>query len=154
LLDNDKMPSDVVTRAKEYLAATGQNGVGAYTHSNGLAMVRRQVAAFIEKRDGFPCDVNRLALTTGASEGVKRCISALIKEGQGLMIPCPQYPLYSASLAMCGGELVYYNLDESKNWSVSREELDRSIKAATKNGTRVVSIAVINPGNPSGAVLD
>jgi alanine transaminase len=151
---SDSMPSDVVTRAKEYLAATGQNGVGSYTHSNGLIMVRRQIAAFIEKRDGFPCDVERLALTTGASEGVKRCISALIGSGDGLMIPCPQYPLYSAALAMCGGEMVYYNLDEDKNWGISREELERSIKAATKKGTRVVSIAVINPGNPSGAVLD
>ena len=86
------MPADVKTRAQEYLKATGGNGMGAYTGSSGLEFVRQQVAAFIERRDGFPSDPSAISLTTGASEAVKRCISALIRDPEdGIMIPCPQY---------------------------------------------------------------
>ena len=58
-------------------ATTG--GSGAYTDSSGLLLVRQQVADFLKRRDGFEADPKSIYLTTGASEGVKRAISALIK---------------------------------------------------------------------------
>ena len=135
LLESGLFPSDVVERAQAYFRATGANGVGAYTDSVGLQLVREEVARFIEERDGFPADPNDLALSahaasrtrtdsppcsavaltrahsralvrtaTGASEGVKRCISAIVSHpSTGIMIPRPQYPLYSAALTMAGG---------------------------------------------------
>jgi alanine transaminase len=153
-IEGSTLPADVISRAKEYLAATGGNGLGSYTDSIGLLTVRQQIAEFIEKRDGFPCDPSNLELTTGASEGVKRCIQALIKTTQdGVLIPCPQYPLYSAAITMFGGQIVYYNLDEDKNWGVTREELDRAYGEAQAKGINIRAFAVINPGNPSGSVL-
>ena len=112
-------PKDVLERARAYQNATGGNGVGAYTESIGLKMVREQVATFIESRDGFPADPKHLALTTGASEGVKRTIGALVRGPyDAVLIPRPQYPLYSASITMAGGQAVYYDLDEAKGWTV------------------------------------
>eukprot|EP00747_Dinoflagellata_sp_TGD_P138665 gnl/TRDRNA2_/TRDRNA2_175804_c0_seq1.p1 gnl/TRDRNA2_/TRDRNA2_175804_c0~~gnl/TRDRNA2_/TRDRNA2_175804_c0_seq1.p1 ORF type:complete len:509 (-),score=70.54 gnl/TRDRNA2_/TRDRNA2_175804_c0_seq1:349-1875(-) len=147
-------PSDVKARATEYLAGTGDSGVGAYTDSNGLLVVRRQVAAFIEARDGFPADPLMISLTTGASEGVKRCLNAIIaKDNDCCMIPRPQYPLYSAAITMFNGKMQYYNCEESRDWTVTREELDKAYTEAVKERNEVRAIAVINPGNPSGSVL-
>eukprot|EP00929_Paragymnodinium_shiwhaense_P019606 TRINITY_DN13311_c0_g1_i1.p1 TRINITY_DN13311_c0_g1~~TRINITY_DN13311_c0_g1_i1.p1 ORF type:complete len:544 (-),score=81.56 TRINITY_DN13311_c0_g1_i1:296-1834(-) len=155
LLTANVYPKDVVQRASEYLAATNGSGIGAYTDSSGLLLVRQQIAAFLEKRDGFPADVNRIYLTTGASEGVKRCISALItNEKCGIMIPRPQYPLYSAALTMTGGAIVYYDLFEEKGWSTHQKELEAALSEAHEDGTTLRAIAVINPGNPVGAVMN
>jgi len=154
LLAGKDIKEDVKTRAEEYLGATN-GGVGAYTDSNGLMFIRKQVAAFIQERDGFPADPNMIALTTGASEGVKRCISALISDERcGMMIPQPQYPLYSAALTMAGGRIVYYNLFEDKGWHTNGEELTRAFADATTQGTDLRAITVINPGNPVGAVME
>jgi alanine transaminase len=148
-------PEDVKRRARAYLANTDRScGMGAYTDSHGLSLVKEEVARFIEARDGFPCDPADLALTTGASEGVRRVIQAIIANPHdGLMISAPQYPLYACAITMCGGRSVFYELDEANNWTINESELIRSYDAAIENGTNVRGIVVINPGNPVGAVL-
>lgn len=146
--------SDVVDRARAYHAATGFAGVGAYTDSIGLELVRKQVADFIHARDGYPCEPTHLALTTGASEGVKRVLGALVRgPSDGVLIPSPQYPLYSATLTMLGGTAVYYELDEAANWTVSLAALERSVAEAKAAGVGLRALCLINPGNPVGAVL-
>ena len=71
----------------------------------------------------------------------------------GIMIPTPQYPIYSATIDLLGGRKVGYFLDEKNKWNLNMEELDRSLKEARDNGTNVVGFVLINPGNPTGAVL-
>ena len=145
---------EVIERARAYHHATTGAGVGAYTDSIGLSLVREQVAAFIEARDGYPCEPAHLALTTGASEGVKRALGALVRgPNDGVLIPCPQYPLYSATLTMCGGTAVYYELDEAAAWTVSLAELQRAVDEAEASGVSCRALCLINPGNPVGAVL-
>lgn len=147
----DSMPEDVKARSREYLQATNCGSVGAYTGSTGLKLVRQQIADFMERRDGFPADPESVMLHTGASEGIQRVIQALIaKEGDALMIPMPQYPLYSASLTMFGGTTQYYRCKEELDWRVTREELERSY---CENHHDVRGIVIINPGNPTGNVL-
>lgn len=155
LLEDPSLPEDVKARAREYLQDTSGSSIGAYTGSTGMKVVREQIAAFIEKRDGFPADPEAITLHTGASEGIKNVIQALIaKPGQSIMIPMPQYPLYSASLTMYGGNSQYYCCNEELDWSVTREELERSYAEGTqKCESNVRGIAVINPGNPTGSVL-
>ena len=70
------------------------------------------------------------------------------------MIPIPQYPLYSATITLYGGVQIGYYLDESEGWKLSYEELVKSYNSAIASGVRVRAICVINPGNPTGAVLD
>lgn len=69
------------------------------------------------------------------------------------MIPIPQYPIYSATLDLLGGQKVGYFLDEEHKWNLQMEELERSYQQATKEGTNVVGFVLINPGNPTGSVL-
>jgi alanine transaminase len=70
-----------------------------------------------------------------------------------MMIPIPQYPIYSASLDLLGGNKVGYFLDETKNWDLNMQELERSLLEAKNNGINVVGLVLINPGNPTGQVL-
>ena len=146
-------PADVVKRAKMILEKT-PGGMGAYTQSAGLPFVRKAVADFINRRDGIPVDPNRIILTDGASKGVHAAFTMLTnKETDGYMIPIPQYPLYSACIALYGAKQVNYFLDEENDWQLNERELTRSVEAAIKKGVNPVAIAVINPGNPTGAVL-
>ena len=71
----------------------------------------------------------------------------------GIMIPIPQYPLYSAAIPKCGGVPVGYFPDEDSDWSLSRSALEESIQKAKSDGVNVKGIVVINPGNPTGAIL-
>ena len=146
-------PADLVARAK-MIMGLNPNGTGAYTQSAGIPFIRQAVADFIQKRDGIPADPNRILLTDGASKGVQAVFTLLTnKENDGYMIPIPQYPLYSATIELYGARQVNYFLDESNNWQLNEHELVRSIEEARKNGINPVAIAVINPGNPTGAVL-
>ncbi len=70
------------------------------------------------------------------------------------MIPIPQYPLYSATITLYEGRMVPYYLDEANGWKLSRPMLEASLAQAEAQGTKVRAICVINPGNPTGAVLD
>ncbi|MDP2790356.1 MAG: aminotransferase class I/II-fold pyridoxal phosphate-dependent enzyme, partial [Rectinemataceae bacterium] len=77
----------------------------------------------------------------------------IASDGDGIMVPIPQYPLYSASIALYGGVQVGYYLDEASGWSLSRSMLEKSYQEARSKGVKVKAICVINPGNPTGSVL-
>ena len=146
-------PADVIMRARMILEKN-PSGTGAYTQSAGIPFIRKAIAGFIEKRDGIPVDVNRIMLTEGASKGVHTVFTLLTnKENAGYMIPIPQYPLYSAAIELYGARQINYFLDEKNHWSLDEAELERSVEGAKKAGIDPVAIAVINPGNPTGAVL-
>merc|ERR1712037_605176 len=134
------------------------SSVGSYTDSPGMEIIRRHVAEYISERDGSPADWRNVMLCAGASEGIRAVMKLMTNpEGAstkkpGVMIPIPQYPLYSASLAEYNMEQVGYYLDESRNWALDVKELERSIKEA-KTRCKVRAIVIINPGNPTGQVL-
>lgn len=71
-------PSDVIARAEKALANT-PGGIGAYSHSQGLPFVRKEIADFIARRDGYPCDPNDLFLYNGASPAVQDVLRLLIR---------------------------------------------------------------------------
>lgn len=148
-----QFPEDIIERAK-HLHHMLPHGTGAYTQSAGIPFVRQAVADFIAKRDGIPTDEKNIILTDGASKGVSAVLIGLIKKPtDGFMIPIPQYPLYSATIELYGASQIGYYLDEANSWQLSEQILNESIGQAKKNGINPVAIAVINPGNPTGAVL-
>lgn len=104
LLDDDRYPRDVRERVKLILSYCGGKSVGAYSDSAGVEIIRRHCAEFIAARDGIPSDWADIVLTTGASESV-RAVLTLINgrstdsQPSGVMIPIPQYPLYTATIA-------------------------------------------------------
>jgi alanine transaminase len=71
----------------------------------------------------------------------------------GILIPIPQYPLYTASLAQHGGVPIPYFLDESSGWSTRAEQIEEAITKSKESGTHPKALVVINPGNPTGSVL-
>ncbi len=158
-LSEDDFLSDYVLEVSERILALSGTGTGAYTESKGFAFVRQAIADFINRRDGFQgslqADPEHIFLTDGASDAAKRVLNVLIAgPDDGIMIPIPQYPLYSASITMFGGVQVDYYPDEERDWALDREELEAAYLRAARQGVNVKAIVVINPGNPTGAVLD
>jgi alanine transaminase len=150
----DMFPRDVVERAREYRKIIGPSGTGAYTHSQGILGFRKHVAEYIQKRDGYPAHPGNIFLTNGASSAIAMCLQGLLaNNNDAVMIPIPQYPIYSALIAKLGGRQVGYDLDEDLNWAVTREELEKKLEASKKQGLEVKALAMINPGNPSGNVM-
>lgn len=130
--------------------------MGAYTsNSKGFQYAREKVAEFINKRDNLTnADAKNIYLTNGAGEGVKLAFNMLIRGGNdGIMIPIPQYPLYSALITLNGGKQIPYFLDETQNWSLDINDVKKKITDFKKAGVNIRCIVVINPGNPTGQVL-
>jgi alanine transaminase len=150
-------PKDAIQRAKDIKKALGGHGTGAYTHSQGPIAFRKDICSFIEERDGLEegsADPDTIFMTNGASSGIEMILNALIAdESCGVMIPIPQYPIYSATIDQYGGKKVGYYLDEEDGWGMNMEELERSLKEAQEQGINVNSFVLINPGNPTGQVL-
>ncbi|KAB8073876.1 pyridoxal phosphate-dependent transferase [Aspergillus leporis] len=143
---------DVIDRAKKLLADV--QSVGAYSHSQGAPEIRQSVAKFIEERDGFPANPQDLFLCAGASSGVSTLLNVICNNPQaGVLVPIPQYPLYTATLALLNAQCVPYLLEEQKAWGTDVNAIRNSLVQARSAGTDVRSIVVINPGNPTGASL-
>jgi len=158
LLENPNIhllyPEDVIERAREYVIGT-KNGVGAYSNSQGFDFAVKDVANFIEARDGYKPDTKNIFLTNGASEGIQMFLNTIIRNNMdGVLLPIPQYPLYSALLTLLGGTKVNYYLDENKGWGLSINELNSAVSKAKMKGINVRCIVVINPGNPTGQCLE
>ena len=143
---------DAIDRAKWLLKEVGS--VGAYSMSAGAPAIRQHVAEFIERRDGFPADPNSIYLSAGASSGVNTLLHLICaKPETGVMVPIPQYPLYTATLAILNARCVEYYLDEEKAWGTDLSVIRESYDKAVAEGTDVRALCVINPGNPTGASL-
>ncbi|KAF5733468.1 Alanine aminotransferase 2 [Tripterygium wilfordii] len=146
--------ADSIERAWQILDQIPGRATGAYSHSQGIKGLRDTIAAGIEVRDGFPADPNDLFLTDGASPAVHMMMQLLIRsEKDGILCPIPQYPLYSASIALHGGSLVPYYLDEATGWGLEVSDLKKQLEDAKSKGIAVRALVVINPGNPTGQVL-
>jgi aspartate/methionine/tyrosine aminotransferase len=153
LITNVSINPDARARAKKVLNEI--ISAGSYTHSLGIPLVRESVCKYIAKMDSVPEPrLDDIFLTEGASQGVHLLLSTLIiDKNDAIMIPIPQYPLYTASIALNGGVPAPYFLNESKGWQLDIEELERSYQESVKQGKRVKAIVVINPGNPTGSIL-
>lgn len=143
---------DAIERATTLLKEIGS--VGAYSHSKGVPYIRQSIAKFIEERDGFSADPEHIYLTTGASNAVTNLLTTLSSSpNAGFLIPIPQYPLYSASLTLCNATAVQYYLDENKEWGTNCKGIDDIVAEAKSENIDLKAIVIINPGNPTGAVL-
>jgi alanine transaminase len=157
LLDSPDFPNDAKLRAQRILDGCKGNSIGSYSDSVGVEVIRNDIAAYITQRDGgIPCDPNNIFLSTGASDGIKSILKLLMTGREhpqaGIMIPIPQYPLYTATIAEYNAYMVPYYLDEDHKWGLDITELQRSLDAA-RDHCVPRGIVIINPGNPTGQVL-
>mmetsp|Transcript_30639 Transcript_30639/g.51773 ORF Transcript_30639/g.51773 Transcript_30639/m.51773 type:complete len:483 (+) Transcript_30639:242-1690(+) len=147
-------PKDAILRAKEYLTCI--KSLGAYTDSRGSPLIRKQVAAWLEKRDGLRSNFDHIFLTDGASAAVRLGLQMLIRGTgfrDGILVPIPQYPLYSASIALLGGTLIPYELDEDAEWGLNLELIQKAVDKARADFVCPRGLVFINPGNPTGQQL-
>jgi alanine-synthesizing transaminase len=118
-----------------------------YTDSRGILSARRAVVTRYETEPGFPeIDVDDVYLGNGVSELITMVMQALLDEGDEVLIPSPDYPLWTAMTSLSDGVPVHYRCDESNGWEPDLEHI-RSLV-----GPRTKAIVVINPNNPTGAV--
>ncbi|XP_059579643.1 alanine aminotransferase 1 isoform X2 [Alligator mississippiensis] len=156
LLHDAAFPEDAKKRAQRILDACAGHSAGAYSASPGIPVIRQDVARYIERRDGgIPSNPDHIFLSTGASDAIVTVLKLLVwgegRERTGVLIPIPQYPLYSAALAELGAVQVNYYLDEERCWALDLNELRRALRQAREHCTPRV-LCIINPGNPTGQV--
>ncbi|XP_036391018.1 alanine aminotransferase 2-like [Megalops cyprinoides] len=158
LLDSPIFPEDAKLRARRILKGCGGNSLGSYSASQGVDCIREDIAMYMEQRDqGVPASSDNIFLTTGASDGIMSILKLLVsghgRERTGVMIPIPQYPLYSAAISELEAVQVNYYLDEDNSWALDVNELHRAFHTAKQYCNPRV-LCIINPGNPTGQVQD
>ncbi len=129
----------------EVVARAMTDGANNYVPSPGIAPAREAVATEWSQR-GFPVDPDRVLITAGTSEGIELALTALANPGDGVLVPMPTYPLYTAVLAKIGAEAAYYRTDPSRGWLPDVEHLESLITPRTR------ALVLIDPNNPTGAV--
>ena len=154
LIQSGAYNSDSLERASLLLNKIG-GSVGAYSSSQGVQGIRQTVANYITKRDdGEPASPNDIFMTDGATRAVTYLLSLLCRGPEnGVLIPIPQYPVYTASLTLYNTVAIPYYLDEKSGWSTDAKEIETQIEKAIKDNVKPSVIVVINPGNPTGSIL-
>jgi len=136
-----KAPEDVIKSVEANL----RNAEG-YVDSRGIPTARAAVVEYARERGINSFEVGNVYIGNGVSELIGICTQALINDGDELLIPSPDYPLWTAAVTLAGGRPVYYICDEASQWLPDVSDIERKISRKTKG------IVVINPNNPTGAV--
>lgn len=117
-----------------------------YCDSKGLYSGRKAVMQHYQARGILGVDIEDIYLGNGASELIVMAMQAMLNNGDEVLIPSPDYPLWTAAVTLSGGNAVHYKCDETQNWEPSIDDIKSKISENTK------AIVVINPNNPTGAV--
>ena len=117
-----------------------------YSDSKGIFAARKAVMHYSQQKGVKGVTLDDVYLGNGASELIAMATNALLNEGDELLLPSPDYPLWTASTALSGGTPVHYMCDEANGWMPDLDDIRRKITPATKG------IVVINPNNPTGAL--
>lgn len=117
-----------------------------YTDSKGLFAPRKAIVHYTQEKRITGVTVDDVYLGNGASELITMSMNALLNAGDEILVPAPDYPLWTASVSLSGGTPVHYMCDEANGWIPDLEDMARKITPATKG------IVVINPNNPTGAL--
>ncbi len=117
-----------------------------YTDSKGLFAPRKAVVHYCQEKNIRGVTVDDVYLGNGASELIVMALNALLDNGDEVLLPAPDYPLYTAAVALSGGNPVHYVCDEQSDWMPDIEDIKRKITPRTR------AIVVINPNNPTGAL--
>jgi alanine-synthesizing transaminase len=117
-----------------------------YSESKGLYSARTAVEQYYQLHGLDEVGVEDIYLGNGVSELISMTLQALLNDGDEVLIPAPDYPLWTAVTSLCGGNAVHYRCDEQEEWLPDLEDL------AAKVGDRTKALVVINPNNPTGAV--
>lgn len=117
-----------------------------YSDSKGIISARVAIAEYCKKKGMHNVTVNDIYTGNGVSELITMSMQGLLNNGDEMLVPAPDYPLWTASVTLAGGKAVHYICDEKSNWYPDIEDIRSKITSKTKG------IVVINPNNPTGAL--
>ena len=117
-----------------------------YTDSKGLFAPRKAVVHYTQQKNVAGVSIDDVYLGNGASELIAIGMNALLNDGDEVLIPSPDYPLYTAVVGLSGGTPVHYRCDEASDWMPDIADMRAKITPNTK------ALVVINPNNPTGAL--
>jgi alanine-synthesizing transaminase len=117
-----------------------------YTDSNGLFAARKAIMQYSQKKAIEGVLIDDIYIGNGVSELIVMCMQGLLNNGDEILIPAPDYPLWTAAVNLSGGKAVHYVCDEEANWIPDINDIRSKITDRTKG------IVVINPNNPTGSV--
>ncbi|KAB2824488.1 pyridoxal phosphate-dependent aminotransferase [Aliivibrio sp. S4TY2] len=117
-----------------------------YCDSKGIYSARKAVVQHYQRRGLLDLDVEDVYIGNGASELIVMAMQALLNNGDEMLVPAPDYPLWTAAVSLSGGKPVHYICDEGADWYPDLDDIKKKITPNTKG------IVLINPNNPTGAV--
>ena len=117
-----------------------------YSHSKGLFSARKAVVQRYQLQGVNGLDIDDVIMGNGVSELIIMAMQGLLNANDEILIPAPDYPLWTAAVAISGGSPVHYQCDEDQDWQPCLADIESKITACTRG------IVIINPNNPTGAV--
>ena len=136
-----RAPDEVVFDMRQQLA-----DCEGYSDSRGLFSARKAIMQYSQLRNIPNVDMKHIYTGNGVSELIQLSMHALIDNGDEVLVPSPDYPLWTACVTLAGGNAVHYICDEQNEWNPDLEDMEKKVTERTK------AIVVINPNNPTGAV--
>ncbi len=118
----------------------------AYSDSKGIFVARKAVMQYTQEQGIKGVSLDDIYLGNGASELIVMATNGLLNDGDEMLLPAPDYPLWTAAVSLSGGTPVHYMCDESNGWMPDLDDIRAKITPKTKG------IVVINPNNPTGAL--
>jgi alanine-synthesizing transaminase len=134
-------PDEIIQDVIHNLAAAQ-----GYSHAKGIFSARKAVMQRTQVQGLPDVEIDDIFLGNGASELIVMAMQALLNNGDEILVPAPDYPLWTAAVTLAGGKPVHYRCDESNGWQPDIEDIEEKINGRTRG------IVVINPNNPTGAV--
>ncbi|KAA9102703.1 pyridoxal phosphate-dependent aminotransferase [Streptococcus agalactiae] len=132
----DEVIRDLITNARES---------EGYSDSKGIFLARKAVMQYYQLQN-IHVDMDDIYIVNGVSEGISMSMQALLDNDDEVLVPMPDYPLWTACVSLAGGNAVHYICDEEANWYPDIDDIKSKITSKTK------AIVLINPNNPTGAV--
>lgn len=117
-----------------------------YSDARGIYSARVAVAQYYQERGVRDMDPDDVFLGNGVSELIVMSLQALLNPGDEVLVPSPDYPLWTGAVTLCGGRAVHYRCDEDEDWQPDLEHVAAQITPNTR------ALVIINPNNPTGAV--
>lgn len=136
-----RTPDEVIYDMRHQLA-----DCQGYSASQGLFAARKAIMQYAQLKKIPNVDIDDIYTGNGVSELINLSMSALLDDGDEILIPSPDYPLWTACATLAGGKAVHYICDEQSEWYPDMEDIKRKVNSHTK------AIVLINPNNPTGAL--
>lgn len=136
-----RAPAEVIQVMSEQLTETE-----GYSDSKGIKSARIAIAEYCKQKNIPNVTIDDIYTGNGVSELISLSMQALLNSGDEILVPAPDYPLWTASVTLAGGTAIHYICDEEAEWYPDVEDIKRKITPNTKG------IVIINPNNPTGAL--